>query len=302
MVSEATVLPGSSASHIRCPTGFSIRPNLLVYINDLPEQTKSKVRLFADDTAIYLAVSSIQDARLLQNDLDKLQQWEQDWDMEFNPSKCTVIHVSRSRSPLAAEYLLHGQVLESVTSSKYLGVDIGDNLSWNQHIQKVSGAANRTLGFVKRNIRTKNKVIRETAYKALVRPKVEYASPVWSPYTQKNIDRLEMVQRRAARWTLNNYSTYASVTDMLSNLGWRSLQNRRSDARLCLFFKIVHGLVAVPLPPFVRHPTRAPRHSHDLYFSQIQTRTDYYKYSFFPLAIVQWNRLPSVVALLPTLP
>ena len=101
---------------------------------------------------------------------------------------------------------------------------------------------------------------------------------------------------------INNYSTYASVTEMITNLGWRSLQDRRSDARLCLFFKIFHGLVAVPLPSFVRHPMRIPRHSHDLYISQIQTRTDYYKYSFFPLAIVQWNRLPSEVALLPTLP
>jgi hypothetical protein len=184
----------------------------------------------------------------------------------------------------------------------YLGVDIGNNLSWNQHIQRVSGTANRTLGFVKRNIRTKNKEIRETAYKALVRPQVEYASPVWSPYTQKNIDKLEMVQRRAARWTQNNYSTYASVTEMITNLGWRSLQDRRSDARLCLFFKNFHGRVAVPLPSFVRHPMRIPRHSHDLYMSQIPTRTDYYKFSFFPLAIVQWNRLPSEVALLPTLP
>ena len=205
--------------------------------------------------------------------------------MEFNPSKCTVIHVSKSRSPLAAEYQLHGQVLESVTSSKYLGVDISDNLSWNQHIQRISCTANRTLGFVKRNIRTKNKEIRETAYKALVRPQVEYASSIWSRYTQKNIDKLEMVQCRAARWTLNNYSTSASVTDMLTNLNWRSLQNRRSDARLCLFYKIFHGLVAVPLPPFVKHPIRVPRFSHDLYISQIQTRTDYYKYSFFPLAI-----------------
>ena len=81
----------------------------LIYINDLPEQTKSKVRLFADETAIYLVVSSIQDARLLQDDLDKLQQWEHDWDMEFNPSKCTVIHVSQFRSLLAVEYQLHGR-------------------------------------------------------------------------------------------------------------------------------------------------------------------------------------------------
>ena len=103
------------------PQGSVLGPILfLIYINDLSEKTKYKVRLFVDDTALYLALSSIQDARLLQDDLNRLQQWELDWDMEFNPSKCTVIHVSRSRSPLSVEYHLHGQVLESVSSSKYL--------------------------------------------------------------------------------------------------------------------------------------------------------------------------------------
>ena len=63
-----------------------------------------------------------------------------------------------------------------------------------------------------------------------------------------------MVQRRAARWTLSRYSAYDSVTSMLGELGWRSLEDRRTDARLCLFYKIVHGLVAVPMPPYVVHP------------------------------------------------
>ena len=62
------------------------------------------------------------------------------------------------------------------------------------------------------------------AYKTLVRPLVEYSSSVWSPYTKSNIARLEMVQRRAARWTLSEYSPYASVTQMLQSLGWRSLE------------------------------------------------------------------------------
>lgn len=110
-----------------------------------------------------------------------------------------------------------------------------------------------------------------------------------------------MVQRRAARWTLNNFSPYASVTNMLTTLGWRSLEDRRTDARLCLFYKVVHGLVAVPLPPYVVHPLRIPRQSHPFAYRQIHTVADYYKYSFFPLAIVQWNRLPASMAMLPDL-
>ena len=283
------------------PQGSVLGPILfLIYINDLPDKTRSKVRLFADDTAIYLAVSNLEDAQILQQDLDHLHLLELDWDMEFNPSKCVVIHITRSRTPVPSQYLLHGQVLESVAGSKYLGVEISSNLSFNSHIQNITTSASRSLGFLKRNIRSKNPELREMAYKTLVRPLVEYSSSVWSPYTKSNIVRLEMIQRRAARWTLSEYSPYASVTQMLQSLGWRSLEQRRSDSRLCLFYKIIYGLVAIDMPPYVVHPLRTPRNSHTLCFRQIQSTVDYYKYSFYPLSIVQWNRLPAHIALLPT--
>ena len=81
----------------------------LIYINDLQDKTRSKIRLFADDTAIYLAVSNHQDAQILQQDLYRLHEWELQWDMDFNLSKCVVI---RARTPIANEYMLHGQNLE----------------------------------------------------------------------------------------------------------------------------------------------------------------------------------------------
>ena len=81
------------------------RPILfLVFINDLPEHIKSKVRLFADDTAVYLAVSNLEYTQILQ-------------EMEFNPSKCTVIHVTRSKSIVPSQYTLYGHALDSVSSS-----------------------------------------------------------------------------------------------------------------------------------------------------------------------------------------
>ena len=255
-----------------------------MYINDLPDITKSKVRLFADDTAIYLAVSSLEDAHILQQDLDRLHQWELQWDMEFNPSKCLVIHVTRSRTPVPSQYLLHGQALESVAGSKYLGVEISNNLSFNNHIQNITTSASRSLCFLMRNIRSQNPALREMAYKTLVHPLVVYSSSIWSPYTKSNVDKLAMIQRRAARWTSNNYSPFASVTEMLQSLGWRSLE-QRSDCRLCLFYKIIYGFVAIDMPPYVVHPSRILWNSHPLGFRQIQTTVDYYKYLFYPLEL-----------------
>ena len=101
---------------------------------------------------------------------------------------------------MKSKYYMHGQELGSEDSAKYLRVNISADRSWNSHISKITSTANRTLGFVKRNVKTKNK-------DALVRTQVEYASSVWSPIKKENIEMIEMVQRRAARWVTNDYHT-----------------------------------------------------------------------------------------------
>ena len=161
----------------------------LIYRNDLPDRTRSKVQLFADDTAMYLAVSNLHDAHILQQDLDQLHEWELQWNMEFNPSTCVVIHVTRVKTPVPSEYLLHCQILESVGGSKYLGVEISSNLTFNNHIQKICTSANRPHGFIKRNIRTKSQAIREMDYNTLVRPLVEYSTLSGAPMLINILER-----------------------------------------------------------------------------------------------------------------
>ena len=109
------------------------------------------------------------------------------WEMDFNPSKCQVLHSSRSRNPIKHPHILRGQVFQEVDNAKYLGLEISCGLSWNNYIQNLTVNANRTLGFIRRNIRTKHKNIRETAYNTLVRLQIEYASPVWKVKRQAMI-------------------------------------------------------------------------------------------------------------------
>ena len=101
----------------------------LLYINDLPENIHSQVRFFADDTAIYITINNHSDSDTVQQDIDTLQTWERLWDMDFNPSKCQVLHISKSRHPVQHIYMLHGQVPEASDHAKYLGVDISKDLS-----------------------------------------------------------------------------------------------------------------------------------------------------------------------------
>ena len=164
------------------PQGSVLGPILfLVYINDLSENGTSQVRLFADDTAMYLTMEGANDSSVLQQDLDRLSAWGSDWHIEFNPSKCQVVQVTGYKKPINAAYKLHGVILETVTCARYLGVDISSNLSWGSHIDRITGTANRTLGFVRRDIKTKMSGLREAAYTTLVRPQLEYAAAIWDP-------------------------------------------------------------------------------------------------------------------------
>ena len=118
---------------------------------------------------------------------------------------------------------------------------------------------------------------------------------MWDPHNKGRISQIEQVQRRAARWTVSDFDRRASVTKIVQDLGWCTLDQRRADACLCLFYKIVHGLVAVPLPEYIQYSNRVSRYCHSMVFWQASTSTDYYKYSFFPLAIAHWNALPSLL-------
>ena len=127
---------------------------LLLYINDLPDNLKSQICLFANDTAVYLTVQGKNDSARLQRDLDCLQEWGVKWDMEFNPSKCQVIHITQSRNPIKNKYMMHGQILDSVDNAQYLGMDIEDDLNFSQHVNTITSNAVKSLGYLKRNIKT----------------------------------------------------------------------------------------------------------------------------------------------------
>ena len=195
---------------------------------------------------MYLALDRQDKSEILQKDLESLEKWEKLWDMSFNPSKCQVIHVTRRKTPFETKYNLHGCVLESVPSAKYLGVTtISEDLKWTDHINDISKTANQTLGFLKRNIRVHNRDLKSTAFKTLVRLQLEYASTVWSLYTDQEINKLESVQRRAARWVTRDYRYTSSVSAMLRDLNWHTLDQRRIDSRLVLLYNITYDLVTI---------------------------------------------------------
>jgi len=278
------------------PQGSVLGPILfLLYINDITQDITSSIRLFADDCVLYRNINNNNDKTILQHDLDKLIDWEQKWKMQFNVDKCNTLHVSSPRKKIITPYFMHGQKLDRVTETKYLGVTITEDLKWNTHISKIVNSANSMMGMIKRNIKKAPRKTKEAAYKALIRPKVEYCSSIWDPHQANNISKIDGVQRRAARYVCNQYGRKDSVTDMVTSLGWEPLQQRRQNSRLTLFYKIANKLVAIPSDTYLTPSTRTLRSSNYHTYQQYHTNIDQYKYSFFPRTVIDWRALPSAV-------
>ena len=96
-------------------------------------------------------------------------------------------------------YTLDGQIFAEETNTKYLWVTIVDNMAWNTHIKQTAAKGNKKLGFLKRNLKSNNPVIKLCTYKTLDRPTLKYYSTVWDPNTAKAALQLEIVPRWAAR-------------------------------------------------------------------------------------------------------
>ena len=107
--------------------------------------------------------------------------------------------------------------------------NISDDLKWSSHISKITSKASCTLGFLRRNLRQCPQECKKLACLAMVRSILEHGCLIWDPYTNKDIDKLESIQKRAARFIKHDYKSRESscVTNMLKDLELKPLQERR---------------------------------------------------------------------------
>lgn len=299
--SEESVLSG-------VPQGTVLGPLLfLLHLNDLPSvlDPGTVCRLFADDCLLYRNIRSIADQLQLQQDLLNLEKWAANWGMKFNAKKCYIMTVHRSKAPpLTHFYQLCDSFLASANEEKYLGVIISDDMSWAPHIESVTTAASQKLGFLARNLKGCPSELKKTAYQAIVRSSLEYASPIWDPHQANHKAALEGVQRRAARWICNKYSRRESVTQMLQALNLEPLEERRRQARLTLLYKILNGAVAVPPDELGIHQNpRATRGLSTKMKLLVPSCTTTAKSTHFvSRTIPQWNKLPDTTTAADTVP
>ena len=121
----------------------------------------------------------------LQQGLDELTKWENEWSMEFHPDKCKVMCITNKLKPIKSSYYVHNHKLDTVETGKYLGVLINKHLSWKPHVDAICKKADQTRAFPERNLKDCQRDVKPQCYKTYVRPIVEYASVAWDPMGKK---------------------------------------------------------------------------------------------------------------------
>ena len=230
----------------------------------------------------------------LQQDLDEVFEWCQKWHMKLNLEKCEHMQVSSKRNSVVNQYNIDDKTLSKVSSYKYLGLHIADDLNWNTHINSIINKANKVLYVTKLAFSQTTTLAKEAAYKAVIRPLLEYASSVWDPYQTGQINSVEMVQRREESFCLNKYQKTDSVSSMITKLNWNSLSARRRASRLSVFCKAYKGDECLQdiSSKLLKAPCEKLRHAQPFRVQYLNCHKNIGHYSFIPRTIRDWNCLP----------
>ena len=158
-------------------------------------------------------------------------------------------------------------------------------------MQLITSKANSVQGLLCRTIHHCPEKLLEQAFISLVHSRLEYSATTWDPHLAQDIDKIEMVQRRGARYMKQQFDYRASVTNILNQLGWIPLVQRRREAWLALMYKIVQGKVAIPVDDILSLADQRMRTKHPYKYRHLISNTEQSRNSYFPRSIPEWNLL-----------
>ena len=283
------------------PQGSVLGPVLFVcYINDLPEEIHTNVKLFADDTKVYADVSSSEESKELQSDINRLDKWASKWQLSFNASKCKVMHIG-SKNPQQSYFMAQGNVtteLEKTKLEKDIGVHVDSELKFDKHIEIQCGKANKILGMIRRAFTYIDKDSMRQLYTSLIRPILEYGHVITYPRYKKSEILLESIQHRATKMVPELKDL--DYEDRLRVMNLQSLYYRRDRGDMIECYKITHG--KYDIDPILKADQDRSRRGHSFKL-KASASTKEVRHHYFSLRVVQkWNSLPEEVVGAPSLP
>ena len=284
------------------PQGSVLGPVLFViYINDMPECVDAPIYLFADDTKIYNEINKAGAKGLLQKDLDSLQKWSDTWLLKFHPNKCKVVtvNISKKKQNSLGTYHLHDNEgreveLEQSDGEKDIGVLVDEHLNFSKHIQTQVNKANSIMGLIRRTYTYLDERSFRYLFQALVRPHLEYAAAVWSPYKIRDIENIENVQRRATRLVPSLKSL--DYPERLRRLKMPTLKYRRLRGDIIETYKITSGVYDREVTDgLLCLDTNTRTRGNELKLKKRRSKLNIRKYVYTNRITDIWNSLPNVV-------
>ena len=276
----------------------------LIFINDLPKkcspEDETQVMILADDTKTYQEIHRDEDQQLtdqkaLQDRINNIAEWADEWKMEINPSKSKVVHIGKENPGLP--YVINGTEISSVEVEKDIGFWISNDLSTSTHVQKARNKALGEISRIKRNFSYIDKRAFCILYNQRVRPHLDYGMAACPPNSSADSKLLEGVQAKATAMVYGLRNENAD--ERRKKLGLMSLEQRRERGDLIEVFKILKGLTRIDPTKFweVREARNGAR-----LVKELATNGRKLRQSFFSYRVIQkWNLLPVELKTAPSL-
>jgi hypothetical protein len=265
----------------------------IVFINDILTDINSTIKLFADDTRLYLIVYDPQEtAQTLNDDLVKLHAWSTKWLVNFNPQKTETITISRKlNKPHQPNLIMNNTIISNVTEHKHLGLQLSDDGNSNKHINMITKKTFSRVNILRKFKFILDRKTLETIYITFISPLLEYANVVWDTKTQILINKLENVQVEAAR-IVTGGTRRVSLSNLYIETGWEQLKDRRERHRTIQFYKMSNNLTPQYLSNLIPQNFGMIHDHNTSRIPPVRTPTSLYA-SYFILSCVQlWNQQP----------
>ena len=239
------------------PQGSVLGPLLfLIYINDMPDILSTcTAKLYADDSKLYKSGPRPNlEIVGLQRDLTTFELWCRDWQLNINAAKCNVLKIGTSRNGQEPIYRLGGEIVQTESCVKDLGVFIDTKLNFSQHCSRMCARISRKIGLIYRTFSGRTLEFMRTMFVTHIRPIAEYNSEIWSPCYVKDIDLVENLQRRFTKRIKGMYRL--EYSERLKRCNLESLELRRIKKDLVLVYKIIHRLIGLEFNDFFSYAPR----------------------------------------------
>lgn len=190
------------------PQGSILGPYLFImYLNDIPKQTRTSLACFADDTACY--TSSPDDDLIidrLQLAIDGLTGYFHKWKLKLNTTKTEAIFFTRARARPIKQLKIEGYLIPWSNSVKYLGLVLDQKLTWNEHVSQLRLKGMKAFSALNPLMNRRSILSSKTKlniYSTLIRPCITYGCPVWSNTSKTNHQKLQVLQNKALKLAFN---------------------------------------------------------------------------------------------------